>query len=162
MVCFPPSWTLTSKEVTVTSGRGRRIGPEHSEVCCCVLSRGSGISGGFNWLSEFLEISPLALAPSALSTAPSFHSPVELFSSPVFWLMGSADTSPTSYSSWPSSPQGHTADSWPTCPPGPPCPLLQICFPAVRSWCTVSFWLGGRTLYLLRFLLVLSFSLLRF
>lgn len=147
--------------MTGTSGRGRRTGPDHSEVCCCVLSQGSGISGGFNWLSEFLEISPLALAPSALSTAPSFHSPVELFFSPVFWLMGSADISPTSCRGWPSSPQGHTADSWPTSPPGPPSPLLQIRFPAVRSWCTALFWLAGRTSCLLRFLLVLSSSFLR-
>lgn len=127
-----------------------------------MLSQGSGISGGFNWLFEFLEISPLALASSALPTAPSFHSPVELFFSPVFWLMGSADTSPTSYRGWPSSPRGHTADSWPTCPPGPPSPLLQICFPAIQSWCTALFWLGVRTLCLLRFLLVLSSRFLRF
>lgn len=161
-VCFPPSWMPTSKEVSVTPGRGRRIGPESGEVCWGGLPQGSGFSGGFNWLSEFLEISPLALAPSALSTAPSFHSPVELFSSPVFWLTGSADASPTPDSSWPSSPQGHTADSWPRHAPGPPCPLLQICFPALRSWCAVLFQLGGRTLDLLRFLLALSFSFLGF
>jgi len=160
-VCFLPSWTLPSKEATGTSGRGRRTGPDHSELCRSVLSQGSGISGGFNWLSKFLETSPLAPALTALSKAPSFHSPVELFSSPMFWLMGSPDTSPTSYSSWPSSPQGHTADSWPMCPPGPLCPLL-ICFPAARPWCTALSWLSGRTLYLLRFLLVLSSRFLRF
>lgn len=59
------------------------------------MLQGGGIAEGFNWFSKLLEMSPLGSGTSVLSAAPSFHSPVELCSSLVFWLMGSANAFPT-------------------------------------------------------------------
>lgn len=78
--------------MTGTSEGDGRIAPDQ-------LLQGGGVAEGFNWLSELLEMSPLALAPSVLPAAPAVHSPVELCSSPVFQLLGSANAFPTQYNS---------------------------------------------------------------